>query len=198
VLRQSGARVTCPHVAALLADLDGALRQSSPLDVPLTWEVMKALMDEATGEARRAGAAVACVLARADGTVLARLAADGPFPAGRPEPAILRQRDARDLVLATTLEPDLATLGAAMAAGVDAILYALPDLDGGGTGRFAVPLHPAFRVPRVVPRVGEGEGRRLAEEWLAGSEDGYLRHVLASLDREEQYPVASLDFAERL
>jgi tRNA(Arg) A34 adenosine deaminase TadA len=75
--------------------------------------------------------------------------------------------DARDLVLASTLEPCVMCLGASMEAAVDVIVYALKAPADAGTGRVQPPESPESQMPRIVGDVRAGESRKLFEQWLA-------------------------------
>ena len=74
--------------------------------------------------------------------------------------------DARDLVLASTLEPCVMCTGAAMEAAVDTIVYALKAPADSGTGRVDPPESPESQMPRIVGDVLAEESRTLFEEWL--------------------------------
>jgi tRNA(Arg) A34 adenosine deaminase TadA len=74
--------------------------------------------------------------------------------------------DARDLILASTLEPCVMCTGAAMEAAVDTIVYALRAPADSGTGRVRPPESPEAQMPRIVGEVLAAESRRLFERWL--------------------------------
>jgi HAD superfamily hydrolase (TIGR01509 family) len=178
-LRGSGARAVWRDPADLLVRLDEALEIASPAPAHLTWERLESLMREALSVAREGMAAgeapIGCVLARGDGTVIARAynklnktqvktahaemvafaAAAGKVPP-----------DARDLVLVSTLEPCVMCLGASMEAAVDTIVFGLKAPADGGTGRVQPPESPESQMPRIVGDVLARESRSLFEEWL--------------------------------
>jgi tRNA(Arg) A34 adenosine deaminase TadA len=74
--------------------------------------------------------------------------------------------DARDLVMASTLEPCVMCLGASMEAAVDTVVYALKAPADGGTSRVEPPQSPESQMPRVVGNVLARESRALFERWL--------------------------------
>ena len=178
-LRRAGARAVWRDPADLLAHLDDALELISPGPAHLTHERLESLMRQALDVARRgmeAGEApIGCVLARGDGTVIARghnelnvsqdktahaemvafRSAGGKVPA-----------DARDLLLVSTLEPCVMCLGAAMEAAVDTIVYGLKAPADSGTGRVQPPESPESQMPRIVGDVLARECRALFEQWL--------------------------------
>lgn len=184
-LRHAGARVVCTDPADLLRSLDRVLERLSPGKAHLTEKVVQGLMRETLAVAREGMAAgeapIGCVLARGDGTVIARgfnrlnatqnktahaeivafAAAAGRVPT-----------DARDLILVSTLEPCVMCLGACMEAAVDAVVYALHAPADGGTARVQPPVSPESQMPRIWGGVMAGEGRKLFEEFLpkAGNE----------------------------
>ncbi len=57
-------------------------------------------------------------------------------------------------------------LGAAMAANVDTILYALEAPADSGTRRVTPPQSTGTGMPRIVGRILADESRRLFNEWL--------------------------------
>jgi HAD superfamily hydrolase (TIGR01509 family) len=178
-LHAAGARAVYQDPAAMLARLDEALEIASPGPSHMTWAMIHSLMQEAIGVARDAmdhgEAPIGCVLARGNGTVIARgynelntsqnktahaeivtfAKAAGKVPA-----------DARDLVLVSTLEPCVMCLGAAMEAAVNTILYALPAPADGGTARVRPPQSPESQMPRILGHIMEKESRDLFKEFL--------------------------------
>jgi tRNA(adenine34) deaminase len=178
-LRRAGARAVYADPAELLKKLDEALEVASPGPAHLTGAVLEKLMRAALDVAREgmgAGEApIGCVLARGDGTIIARghneLNGRRDKTAHAEMVAFSRAAgkvptDARDLVMATTLEPCVMCLGASMEAAVDAIVYALHAPADGGTGRVEPPVSPESQMPRVVGGVMARESRGLFEEWL--------------------------------
>jgi HAD superfamily hydrolase (TIGR01509 family) len=137
-LRAAGVRHVWRDPAALLADLDTALDIASPGPGHLTMALLERLMRVAlfeAGCARDAGETpVGAVLARGDGTIIAR-GAHEVHRSGNPtahaemmafsHAAGLLPAGARDLVLVTTREPCVMCTGAAIEAGVDTIVYGL-------------------------------------------------------------------------
>jgi HAD superfamily hydrolase (TIGR01509 family) len=197
-LRGAGARGVWRDPAHLLEELDRALERASPGAGSLGWARLESLMDEALAEARAGmdegnDAPIGAVLARGDGTVLARghnrlhsgrdriahaeiealAAAAGAVPSG-----------ARDLVLVTTLEPCVMCTGAAMEAAVDTVVFGLRAPPDAGSDRVRAPSSPESQMPRIVGPLRAERSRALLEEWLArgGNVDqrAYVEQVLTS------------------
>ena len=179
-LRHAGARAVWRDAADLLEHLDEALEVASPGPARVTWRRLESLMREALAAAREGMEAgevpIGCVLARGDGTVVAR--GHNRLNATRLKTAHAEMvafadaggkvpPEARDLVLASTLEPCVMCLGASMEAAVDTIVYALPAPADGGTGRVAPPVSPESQMPRIIGNVLARESRKLFEQWLA-------------------------------
>ncbi|HYO07417.1 MAG TPA: HAD hydrolase-like protein [Tepidisphaeraceae bacterium] len=178
-MRLAGARATYGDIGALLQQADAALELASPGPAQLTIGVLESLVRQAIEVARegmRQGEApIGCVLARGDGTVIARAfnrqnatgskiahaeieafaAAAGKAPLG-----------ARDLVMACTLEPCVMCTGAAMEAAVDTVAYALRAPADAGSQRVACPSSPESQVPRMIGGILADESRAMFEEWL--------------------------------
>ena len=178
-LRSSGAREVWRDLADVLAHLDDALETASPGPAQLTQQRLESLMRDALAAAREgmdAGEApIGCVLARGDGTVIARgfneLNRTGVRTAHAEMAAFGRSAgkvppEARDLVLVSTLEPCVMCLGAAMEAAVDTIVYGLKAPADSGTARVEPPQSPESQMPRIVGNVLAAESRGLFEEWL--------------------------------
>jgi phosphoglycolate phosphatase-like HAD superfamily hydrolase/tRNA(Arg) A34 adenosine deaminase TadA len=179
----SGARGVWRDCADLLVHLDEGLRVASPGPARLTADLLVQLMHAAMEEAReglRAGEApTGCIIADGDRGILAgahnRVGAAGDPTAHAELRAIQRlerrQPECTDgLLLVTTLEPCVMCLGAAMVAGVDTVVYALPAPAGTGSRRVLPATTGPYRLPRVVGGVLEAESRTLFSEWLlAGS-----------------------------
>ena len=181
-LLAAGARRVYADAADLLARLDEAVQAASPTRVRLTADVLERLMGEALAAAEEGLAAgeapIGCAIADSDGRVVARgfnemnrtqnktahaeivtfAKAAGKLPL-----------DARDFVLASTLEPCVMCTGAAMAAAVDTIVYGLQAPADSGTGRVRPPASPESQMPRIVGDVCAAESRRLFERWLAAN-----------------------------
>jgi HAD superfamily hydrolase (TIGR01549 family) len=192
----AGARRVWHDTAHLLAELDHALEIASPGPVRLTRDLMFSLMREALAVARegmgKGEAPIGCLLARGDGTIVARgyneMQMSGNKVAhaeivafGRAAGAV--PLDARDLILVSTLEPCVMCTGAAMQSAVDAIIYALRAPADSGTGRIRSPQSPENQMPRIIGEVLADESRDLFEEWLKKHETSeqapYIRQLLA-------------------
>lgn len=178
-LRAAGARAVYRDPADILAHLIDALHVASPGTLRLTKEVMENLMRDALAAAKegmeRGEIPIGCVIARGDGTVVARgfneinqakhltahaeivtfLKAAGKIPL-----------EAKDTLLFSTLEPCVMCLGAAMQAAVDTVVYALPAPANGGSRRVRPSLSPGTQMPRLIGRVLADESRSLFEQWL--------------------------------
>ncbi len=178
-LMRAGARAVWRDTADLHDHLEQALGVAAPGPVPVDRPMMERLMREALAAAREGLAAgevpIGAVLARGDGTVIARgfdrmmasrvrtahaeiaafTAAAGAFPAG-----------ARDLLLVSTLEPCVMCTGAAMETAVDIIIFGLGAPADAGTGRVQPPRSPDNGMPRIVGGILAAESRALLEEWM--------------------------------
>ena len=181
-LRAAGARAVWQDPADLLHHLDQALSVASPGQAVLTQQRLESLMREALAAAREGMDAgevpIGCVLARGDGTIIARahneLNRTGVKTAHAEMAAFARSAgkvppDARNVLLVSTLEPCVMCLGAAMEAAVDTIVYALKAPADSGTARVEPPQSPESQMPRIVGHVLPDESRALFEQWLAKS-----------------------------
>jgi beta-phosphoglucomutase-like phosphatase (HAD superfamily)/tRNA(Arg) A34 adenosine deaminase TadA len=178
-LYRAGARAVFRDPADVLARLDEAMHLASPAPLRFTANVLESLMREALAVARDAlangEAPIAALLARGDGTVLARgyneLNRTGDKTAHAEMVTFAHARgkvppDAKDLTLVSTLEPCVMCLGASMEARVDTVLYALRAPADSGTGRVRPPQSPDTGMPRIVGDILAGESRSLFEEWI--------------------------------
>jgi HAD superfamily hydrolase (TIGR01509 family) len=178
-LLHAGARAVWRDARDVLDHLDAALEIASPGPNRLTRQVLERLMREALATAREGMAAgeapIGCVLARPDGSIVARghneLNKSGNKTAHAEIVTFARAAgktppEARDLVLVSTLEPCVMCTGAAMEAAVDTVVYALKAPADSGTGRVAPPQSPESGMPRIVGDVLAGESRALFEEWM--------------------------------
>lgn len=174
-----GARRVWRDAAQLHAELDEVLRVASPTQVRLDGERLEALMREALAAAEegmaQGEAPIGCAIADGHGRLLAR--GWNTMNATQNKTAhaeivtfakIAGQvpLDARDLILASTLEPCVMCTGASMEAAVDTIVYALQAPADAGTGRVRPPESPESQMPRIVGNVLAAESRRLFERWL--------------------------------
>ncbi|MEZ4410005.1 MAG: HAD-IA family hydrolase [Polyangiales bacterium] len=179
-LLSSGARMVFRDPADLVDHLDEALAMASPGSASFTQELLESLMREALAEAEaglRAGEVpVGCVIARGDGTIVARGHNEGQRLRTRTAHAemVALSRaagrfdgDARDAVMVATLEPCVMCLGAAMQTATDLVVYGLRAPADSGTGRVTPPTSPEAQMPRVVGGVLAAESRALFERWSA-------------------------------
>jgi phosphoglycolate phosphatase-like HAD superfamily hydrolase/tRNA(Arg) A34 adenosine deaminase TadA len=192
-----GARGVWEDCAALLGELDSALRLVSPGTARLTAGVLEQLMRSALEAARdglRGGEApIGCVIADGDMRLLARSrhsVAERGDPTAHAELRALHALHARGgptgepLVLATTLEPCIMCLGAAIASGVDTIIYALDAPPGTGARRVLPSCSGHQQLPRLVGGVLADESRALFSEWLllghTAAHATFERHLAAT------------------
>ena len=174
-----GARRVWRDPAHLLEDLDEVLHVASPTRTRLEPALLERLMREALAAAEEGMAAgeapIGCAIADGEGRVLAR----GYNEMNRTQNKTAHAEivafaraagqvplDARDLLLASTLEPCVMCTGAAMEAAVDTIVYALQAPADSGSGRVRPPESPESQMPRIVGNVLAAESRRLFEQWL--------------------------------
>lgn len=201
-LRQMGARATWKDPAALLSDLDRALKIAAPGELRLTSRAMETLMRralEAAEEGLAAGEApIGCVVARGDGEVLASgfNSLNGTLDrTAHAEIVALRKaagrypNDATDLLVVSTLEPCVMCLGAVMESAVDTVLYGLPAPADGGTRRVQPPLSPEARMPRIVRKILPDPARVLFEKFLRKpnldpAQEAFTRHLLKLTEQE--------------
>ena len=164
--------------------------------VTMANDLFHSLMREALAVAREgleAGEApIGCVIARGDGTVVAR--AHNELNRTRNKiahaeiMAFMRAAgrvptDARDLILVSTLEPCVMCLGAAMEAAVATVVFGLRAPADSGTGRVAPPQSPESQAPRIVGDVLAAESRALFEEFIAAGpspqQAAFVRQLLS-------------------
>ena len=195
-LMQAGARAVWRDTGDIHRHLDQALEVAAPGATSVDRPLMERLMREALSAARQGLAAgevpIGAVLARGDGTVIARgwnrtagsgvrtahaemtafAAAAGAFPA-----------DARDLLLVSTLEPCVMCTGAAMETAVDVIIFGLSAPADSGTRRVQPPRSPDNGMPRIAGGVLAAESRALFEEWMRTSGNPEQRPYVEQLLR---------------
>ena len=178
--RRAWARGTWRDVAALHDELDAALALASPGEARWPQERLDEVMGEALAEARRAAeageVAVGAVVVDGSGRGIAaahRQVGKDRQVRKRHDPtahaALLafaaagREAAAPGAVLAVTREPGPMCLGAALAAGVDTILYGVEDVPGGGTERCVPPDVENLVPPRLVGGVRRREAAALLD-----------------------------------
>lgn len=178
-LRGAGAREVWRDTGHLLEDLPHALDVASPGKARLDRPRLEQLMREALAVAREGlehgEVPIGAVLARSDGTILARgyneLQHTGDRTAHAEMSAFRRvagriEPGSRDLVLVSTLEPCVMCTGAAMEAAVDTVVFGLEAPADSGTHRVSPPSSPEAIMPRIVGNVLPSESRALLQEWL--------------------------------
>src|SRR5690242_9921774 len=125
-------------------------------------------------------APIGCVLARGDGTIVAR----GHNEQNRSGDRIAHAeivafhraagrvpRDAKDLILVSTLEPCVMCTGAAMEAAVNVVVFGLRAPADCGTTRVKPPSSPESHMPWFVGGVMADTSRDLFERWLPHVKD---------------------------
>ena len=194
-LRHGGARWTVKNVAELNDRLDEALQIAGPGKVRLTRErigqLMQAALDQAAAAIDAGEVPIGAVIANGRGEVIGRgfnrlnathdKITHAEIVAFH---AIAGKVDvkARDLILVSTLEPCVMCMGAAMEAGIDTVLFALPAPADGGPERVTPPISPESQMPRIIGRVLEDRSRSLFEKWLSNHADSeqakFVRQLL--------------------
>lgn len=192
----AGARRVWKDSAALLDQLDDALRTASPMRVHLTREHQERLMREALAMARQGmmqgEAPIACLLLDGDGNIIARAFNEMRKSENKTAHAEIVAfaraagkvpMDANDLLMVSTLEPCVMCTGAAMVSGTDTILFGLRAPADNGSRRVTPPESPESVMPRIVGDLLADESRALFQEWLerGAPEPGasYARQLLA-------------------
>jgi HAD superfamily hydrolase (TIGR01509 family) len=178
-LRATGMRKVYRDPADINAHLDEAIRIASPGSAILTPELIETLMKDALVVARQglnAGEVpIGCVIARGDGTIVAR--GHNELNASQNKTAHAEMvtfahaagkmpTDSKDLILVSTLEPCVMCLGASMEAAVDTILFGLQAPTDGGRKRVRPPVSPESQMPRILGGVLSNESRDLLKEFL--------------------------------
>ena len=193
-LMRAGARAVWRDTADLLQHLDRALEIASPGQARLDRSLMERLMREALAVAAEGLAAgdlpSGCVVARGDGSVIARACnrvdttgtrtAHGALLA-LGQAAQMVPADARDLILVSTVEPCVMCVGAAMETAVDAVVYALRAPADSGTRRVQPPESPGSGMPRVIGGILAADSRALLERWLKANGDSGQRPYVEQL-----------------
>ena len=196
-LLDAGARAVWDSVADLGGDLDRALEIAAPgpgrLDAAAAERLMRLALAAARDGLEHGEVPIGAVVARRDGRVLARGYNTLRHSRDRTAHAemVALARSARDiaedpvgLVLVSTLEPCVMCTGAAMEAGVDAVLYGLRAPADGGTHRVSPARSPDAALPRVVGEILAAESRALLEEWLRVNGNPEQRRFVEQLLRE--------------
>lgn len=191
---EAGARATYRDLPALAADFSAALEACAPHAVSLGEKTLRGWMDLALEEARRGmddgEVPIGSVLVRgSDGKIVGRgcnRAHARQLGTAHAEMEAFRDaeqrglRGRRDLILITTMEPCTMCLGAALAARVDTICYALPSPANGGLARLAALPEGATR-PRILSGYGAGESRALLADYAEEHADDFVARLLERL-----------------
>ena len=178
-LRSAGMRKVYRDPNDINTHLGEAIRIASPGSATLTQNVIEELMKAALAIAREgldAGEVpIGCVIARGDGTIIARghneLNASQNKTAHAEMVTFARaagkiSTDTKDLILVSTLEPCVMCLGASMEAAVDTVLFGLSAPTDGGRKRVRPPLSPESQMPRILGGILSDESRDLLKEFL--------------------------------
>ena len=195
----AGARAVYQDPAGVLARLDEVLQRASPTRIRLDRAALDALMQHALAAADDAVAhgevPIGCAIADGDGRVIAtgynRLnhtgdrAAHAEIEAFRAAGARLPLREG---ILASTLEPCVMCLGAAMETAIDTVVYAVRAEEDSGTSRVHPPQSADNQMPRIVGGIAEPASRARFERWLARSDrnpdqEAFIRGVLGARGR---------------
>ncbi len=190
-IRRAGMRAIYRDPADLLDHLDAALETLSPGPHRLTDATLDMLMDAALDEARQGAQdgeiPIGAVVARYDGTILARghntARATGSLLA-HAEMAALRHAAShlssgtRDTLVVTTMEPCVMCLGAMLQARIDTVVFAHEAPANGGLERLD-PIDGADAVwPRSIGGVGREESRALLHRYADAHPEATFVHAL--------------------
>jgi tRNA(Arg) A34 adenosine deaminase TadA len=201
-LLRAGARAVYDDPAAVLARLDEVLVRASPARIRLDRAALDGLMQHALAAADDAlahgEAPIGCAIADGDGRVIAtgynRLNATGDRAAHAEIEAFRAagpRVPPREAILASTLEPCVMCLGAAMETAVDTVIYALRADEDCGTSRVHPPQSPENQMPRIVGGIRALDSRARFERWLARADrnpdqEPFIRGVLDAADRRSR------------
>jgi membrane protein len=188
-LRRAGARAAWRDTADLLAQLDGALETASPGPCRWTRERVEGLMREALAAAADAleqgDFPSGCLLVGADGNAVLRCGEEvsraGNRTAHAARLALARSpASPRGMTLVSNLEPCVLCTGAAVQAGVDAVVFGLSAPRDEGTRRVIPAGEGRLPFPRVVVGVLAEENRVLLQQYL---ERRRAAHAVARVER---------------
>jgi HAD superfamily hydrolase (TIGR01509 family) len=192
-----GARFIARDLEHLRASLPGALSAASPGRLAFNHATIEALMSDALSAARegmaKQEAPLGAALFDGDGALVARAhnrACETGDLTTHAEMEVFRRLAAsrRELgegaLLISTLEPCVMCLGAAIALGVDVVIYGLEAPADGGTSRVVLPGSPEITLPRVRGGVRRKEARDLFLEWYnrlnAPAQRPFVEQLLAA------------------
>jgi tRNA(adenine34) deaminase len=192
----AGARVVYRDAAELLDRLDEAFEAASPGPARLTQQMLESLMHQALAAAEEGlahgEAPIGCVLARGDGSVIARAHNEQNRTQNKAAHAEIVAftraagkvpLQARDLLMVSTLEPCVMCTGAAMVCAVDTIIFGLRAPADSGTMRVRPPTSPESQMPRIIGDILAEQSLRLFQRWLAIHHDDeqakYVKQLLA-------------------
>ena len=196
-LLASGARRVYDHTQDILDKLNFALADASPGPVQITGAMLEGLMREALAVARsglaRGLPPIGAVLARGDGAVIGRGYNQQKITQNKAAHAEIMTfadaagkapLEARDFILACTLEPCVMCMGAAMECAVETVAFGLGAKIDGGAARITPPQSPENQMPRIIGGILAEESRRLLQAYAnsqdaSDQEKAYLRRLLA-------------------
>jgi len=172
VLRRAGARGVWAHIAAIHADLEGALACASPGAFRLETAALDRFMREAIAEARQAVSAgelpSGAIVVSGSGAVLARAQHEVVRSGNATAHAVLRAvwqaapaiAGERGALVVSTLEPCVMCAGAAEVAGVDMIVFGRQSGPAAASRR-VIPRSRGTAAPRLLGGVLEREVQAL-------------------------------------
>lgn len=196
-LREAGCRAVYENCAAILDDLDAVLKLASPLQFSLSQSelerIMRAAIEAAHEGLRNGEAPIGAAIANGKGEILVasynRMNATGRKTA---HAEIMAFEDgeakidlsAKDLIVASTLEPCVMCGGALMLSGVDTVIFGLEAPFDGATHRISAPRSPESQFPRFIGGILADESRALLQEWLDANREteqaAYVKQLLES------------------
>lgn len=196
-LREAGCRAVYEDCAALLEDLDNVLELASPLQISLPFgeleRIMRAALQAARDGLKNGEVPIGCAIANGNGEILVasyncmnatnRKTAHAEMMAFEDGEKVI-DIEAKDLIVASTLEPCVMCGGALMLSGVDTVIFGLEAPFDGATHRVSAPRSPESQFPRFIGGILVEESRNLLQEWLDANREtdqaDYVKQLLES------------------
>jgi HAD superfamily hydrolase (TIGR01509 family) len=184
-LERSGARAVYSGPEEMLKKIDEVM-DLIPASSPDS-EAIRAAMDLALEEARAGMRSdevpIGAVIVEPDGTVVAaghNTVRRDNSPFAHAEMNVLSAIDATPgRTLVTTLEPCMMCMGAALQAGIDAIVFAVAAPPNGAARRCEYPSSGIATAPRILGGLQAARARVLLEEWVTSHpEDDFARLLI--------------------